>query len=134
MHGAQLYPYASGDGLLEEETHHCRPFALQRGRLCRDHLQIARGSRLVLSRGYGQRPVGCLHRLVLSACLVFENPQRRQIIFDLLEGCKHGLTVAGDGFIVGGDELIHRGAAQSGIEERLRERSADRPKPARPGE
>jgi hypothetical protein len=31
------------------------------------------------------------------------------------------VTCAGDGCIVVGDELIHRGAPQSGIEERLRE-------------
>ena len=34
-------------------------------------------------------------------------------------GQRGGLTVAGHGCVVHGDKLIHRGAPQSGIEERL---------------
>ena len=66
--------------------------------------------------------------------LLLEDAQRSQVVFDLFEASEHGLTVGGNGAIVGRARLIGLRAAQTTVEQGLRCVCADRPEPARHGQ
>ena len=74
------------------------------------------------------------HCVLLHLRFLLEDAQRGEVVLDLLEPGELGLAVLGDGRIVGRDRLLGLRAAQARVEDRLRERRADRPEAARRGE
>jgi hypothetical protein len=57
--------------------------------------------------------------LALVLGLLTQDAKRGEVVLDLLEGCERGLSLVGDGFVVGGERLLGDGAAAARIEERL---------------
>ncbi|AAQ60405.1 hypothetical protein CV_2735 [Chromobacterium violaceum ATCC 12472] len=97
------------------------------GILRRQHVQVGDGSSLVLVHRDGFRPFGRRQRRRLHAGLLLQQALRGQIVFDALQRRQHGLAVAGHAGVVVGDRLLGLGAAQAGVEQRQRQRRADRP-------
>ena len=77
---------------------------------------------------------GGFHRLVLLLNLLGEDADSSEGVLHLLESGQHGLPIAGQIGVVGGDELVDGGAAQAGIEDSLRNRRTDGPDAAGPVE
>src|SRR6059036_3327261 len=104
------------------------------GGLHRHHVDVAHDARLVLVGRQRHGLARCAHGLVLHFRFLFEDAQRGEVVLDLLEAGEHGLAVLRDGRIVGRYRLLCLRAPQAGVEDRLRERGADRPEAARRGE
>ncbi len=75
-----------------------------------------------------------LHGLLLLLNFFGQDAHGGEIVFHLLESGENGLAVAGEVGVVGGDKLLHGGAAQAGIKNGFRYRRADAPEVAGPVE
>lgn len=89
--------------------------------LRRDYLEVVVHAAPVAVGEEGERLLRRLHGTPLLLGLLREDAQSSQVLLDLLERGERGLTVAGDGRIVGGQRGVGRGAATPGVEDRLRD-------------
>ena len=62
-----------------------------------------------------------LHSRILLLNFGGEDPERGEIVFDLLKGGQNGLAIVGQLLIVGGTELLDGGPAQSAVEKCFRQ-------------
>src|SRR6266705_2630551 len=131
---AQRLHQGRGRDEAPAENADCGALVVELGGLHRHHVDVAHGARLVLVGRQHHRFARCAHGLVLHFRLLFEDAQRGEVVLDLLEAGEHGLAVLRDGRIVGRYRLLCLRAPQAGVEDRLRERGADRPEAARRGE
>src|SRR5215470_15473347 len=116
---------ARGKALAQNRD--CRSLVAEKGCLHYHHCQIVCGASAILIRRDRHRLARGLDRFVLDRGLLLEDPQRRKIVFYLLESVQHGLPVIRYAGVVSRNRLIGLGAAKPSVEERLGERRSDRP-------
>src|ERR1700746_1657882 len=102
----------------------------KRGGLSGGHFEVTGDAALVAGDGKIQILLSCLYCSILRLGFAFENPQRRNVVFDLLETGQDGLAIIGDGLVVRSDGLIRGSSAPSRVEDGLRGCESQRPEAA----
>ena len=100
---------------------------VKRGGLRGNDLQVGVEAADVAVVEYLLRRLRRQRGLVLIFGLLLENAKRDQVVFDLLKRGQRRLAVVRDGLVVAGVGLLGDGGSAACIEDRLRQRRAERP-------
>jgi hypothetical protein len=85
---------------------HHRLLVIQKRSLRRDHVQVRVQAGFVPHRRFLQRAAGRFGSCILLVDILAQNPQRCQIVLDLLERGERSLLIVGYGLVIGRAVLL----------------------------